>query len=76
MRQIVDLHGGTVEADSPGEGQGATFTIYLPLTVESASPVEGLQPTAALSLEGTNILVVDDEVDPKYPAIVPSPISV
>jgi len=63
VRQIVDLHGGTVEADSPGEGQGATFTVYLPLTAESAPPVEGLQPTAALSLEGTNILVVDDDAD-------------
>jgi PAS domain S-box-containing protein len=30
-RHLVELHGGTVHADSPGEGQGATFTIELPL---------------------------------------------
>jgi signal transduction histidine kinase len=31
VRQLVELHGGTVQAESPGEGQGATFTVKLPL---------------------------------------------
>jgi PAS domain S-box-containing protein len=31
-RHIVEMHGGTIEADSPGEGQGATFTVKLPMT--------------------------------------------
>jgi signal transduction histidine kinase len=31
VRDLVELHGGTVWADSPGEGQGATFTVELPL---------------------------------------------
>ena len=31
VRQLVELHGGTVCADSPGVGQGATFTVHLPL---------------------------------------------
>jgi signal transduction histidine kinase len=31
VRHLVELHGGTVEADSLGEGQGATFTVRLPL---------------------------------------------
>jgi len=31
VRHLVELHGGTVEADSPGEGKGATFTVELPL---------------------------------------------
>jgi signal transduction histidine kinase len=31
VRRIVELHGGTIRADSPGEGQGATFTVTLPL---------------------------------------------
>ncbi|EAZ92933.1 sensor histidine kinase [Crocosphaera chwakensis] len=30
VRQLVELHGGTVQAESPGEGQGATFTVKLP----------------------------------------------
>ena len=35
-KQLVELHGGTVEARSPGEGRGATFTVSLPLTVDRA----------------------------------------
>jgi signal transduction histidine kinase len=31
VRQVIEMHGGTVEAESPGEGQGATFTVELPL---------------------------------------------
>jgi PAS domain S-box-containing protein len=31
VRHLVELHGGTIRADSPGEGQGATFTLILPL---------------------------------------------
>ena len=31
VRHLVELHGGTVTAESPGEGQGATFTVKLPL---------------------------------------------
>ncbi|BAY35292.1 putative sensor protein (plasmid) [Nostoc carneum NIES-2107] len=64
VRQLVELHGGTVAVDSAGEGQGATFTVYIPL---AKNPV----PTPALpaseqqnvNLEGINILVVDDEPD-------------
>ncbi len=63
VRQIAELHGGTVEADSPGLEQGAIFTVSLPLTETSTFPVEDLQPTAALSLQGMSILVVDDDVD-------------
>ena len=33
VRQLVELHGGTVQAASSGEGQGATFTVSLPITV-------------------------------------------
>jgi signal transduction histidine kinase/ActR/RegA family two-component response regulator len=37
VRHIVQLHGGTVEANSPGEGQGATFTVTLPLAIAGAN---------------------------------------
>jgi signal transduction histidine kinase len=36
-RHIVEMHGGTIEADSPGEGQGATFTVKLPMTNVTAN---------------------------------------
>ena len=37
VRQIIELHDGTVSASSPGEGRGATFTLRLPLDRESGS---------------------------------------
>ena len=40
VRHLVELHGGTVYAESPGEGLGATFTVTLPLIFESSSNSE------------------------------------
>jgi PAS domain S-box-containing protein len=78
-RHLVELHGGTIQADSQGIGQGATFTVKLPLTAvlvpEESQPsnLEQIQPPtseedAALSdhstrLDGLRVLVVDDEAD-------------
>lgn len=73
VRHLVELHGGTVRADSPGEGQGATFTVKLPLIpvrVEVNSP-DRVHPTVGQgvpfdnppSLAGVRVLVVDDETD-------------
>jgi PAS domain S-box-containing protein len=64
VRHLVELHGGTVEADSPGEGQGTTLKVILPLI--SSLPVtvtNGQFEDVALSLKGIKILVVDDDVD-------------
>jgi CheY-like chemotaxis protein len=67
-RQLVELHGGGIRADSPGEGRGATFTIVLPLAdgapgpggAAAAAPADGgFEPTPAL--EGVSILLVEDE---------------
>src|SRR5262249_22166950 len=33
VKQLVEMHGGTIRAKSPGEGQGATFTLTLPIVV-------------------------------------------
>ncbi|MBW4622007.1 MAG: response regulator [Cyanosarcina radialis HA8281-LM2] len=63
-RQIVEMHGGTVTVDSAGEGQGATFTVQIPLAPKSIAPATietSSAPTTDLS--GISILVVDDETD-------------
>ncbi|MBD2196548.1 MULTISPECIES: ATP-binding protein [Calothrix] len=63
-RQLVELHGGTVAVDSPGEGQGATFTVQIPLCLDMLPPPT-LSPTVepALNLQGMHIFVVDDAQD-------------
>jgi len=71
VRQIVTLHGGTVTANSPGEGRGATFTIRLPLDCDSRPttpgdlPVSGLpqSSTPSHALRGRKVLVVEDYDD-------------
>ena len=64
VRQLVELHGGTVTADSPGEGQGATFTVTLP-AIASPEKLDARKPAAIapLNLGGVRVLVVDDEAD-------------
>jgi PAS domain S-box-containing protein len=68
VRQLVELHGGSVEAASPGPGQGATFTVRLPAMNAEPQPAvdrppQDRQPTAAVRLDGLRILVVDDDPD-------------
>ncbi len=66
-----------MDAESPGEGQGATFTVRLPLTdiAQSAIPSlweavdlanEPAVPTDIPSLKGVRVLIVDDESDMRY----------
>ncbi|MBD2104099.1 GAF domain-containing protein [Leptolyngbya sp. FACHB-261] len=69
VRQLVELHGGTVQVDSAGEGQGTTFTVRLPLLPGKVKNVkdekDNLQSLASRAnpLQGVRILVVDDETD-------------
>ena len=73
-KHLVELHGGSLHAQSAGEGQGATFTVHLPLTAvrraevqeERVHPAEAPAaptPVALPDLRGLTILVVDDQPD-------------
>jgi len=68
VRQLVELHSGTVTVESPGHGLGATFTVRLPmLPVPQSAPAEsGELNSDALGLHdlnGLKVMVVDDEID-------------
>jgi two-component system CheB/CheR fusion protein len=73
VRHLVELHGGTVRAESPGEGQGATFTVRLPLRsnltenamgdLESRSNESEVSIDDLPSIEGVRVLIVDDDKD-------------
>jgi signal transduction histidine kinase/CheY-like chemotaxis protein len=63
-RRLVNLHGGTLTASSPGPGLGSTFTIRLPLCTEpAAAPAPVAAPSAPGTTERRRILVVEDNVD-------------
>jgi signal transduction histidine kinase/CheY-like chemotaxis protein len=76
VKYLVELHGGTVEAASPGQGHGATFTVKLPLLVHpelvaperrhpsadhQARPLDA--PARPGRLAGLRVVAVDDEPD-------------
>ena len=74
VRHLVELHGGTVEAESAGEGRGATFTVLLPVApvYHAEDEAARVHPAARSTLpsfelfdrlDGCNVLVVDDEPD-------------
>jgi PAS domain S-box-containing protein len=74
VRQLVELHGGSVDVKSDGPGLGSTFIVFLPLTVVHGYPEPGTErrhprPPATgitnvnVEIKGVRILVVDDEMD-------------
>lgn len=73
VRHLIEMHGGSVRADSAGKDQGATFTVTLPVApIQTAKSESRVHPAARDTLpsysfperlDGVNILVVDDEID-------------
>jgi signal transduction histidine kinase/CheY-like chemotaxis protein len=68
VRELVELHGGTVHAESAGEHQGATFTIDFPTAMSpeirhNHADARASEPMPAPSLAGVRALVVEDELD-------------
>jgi PAS domain S-box-containing protein len=76
VRHVVEMHGGTVAASSPGKGQGATFKVRFPMAsdilLQSAkrpTGLEGKKPTQPNQMDdkqnlgGVRVLVVDDDLD-------------
>ncbi|MET0625430.1 MAG: PAS domain S-box protein [Pyrinomonadaceae bacterium] len=75
VRHLVEMHGGTVRADSSGHGHGSTFTITLPLIAVQREPGDkssrptaaagagGVSPDCPVRLDGLRVLVVDDDAD-------------
>lgn len=63
VRQLAQLHGGSVQAESAGPGKGATFIVRLPLakTAAAAPTVRGEEP--AVGRSGKRVLVVDDNIE-------------
>ncbi len=69
VRHLIELHGGTIWAESLGEGQGAIFRVRIPLIKKDLNPkqqinISALNPSSATEiLAGIHILVVDDDDD-------------
>jgi signal transduction histidine kinase len=71
VRHLVELHGGTVEVQSEGEGKGATFSVLLPVRPAAVEPAGWVEAKASRPtpwertdlLRGLLVLVVEDEED-------------
>jgi CheY-like chemotaxis protein/anti-sigma regulatory factor (Ser/Thr protein kinase) len=74
VKSLIEQHGGTVRAESPGEGRGASFTIELPVATQQPAPARSARAAMILpspstpdmtvrNLNGVDALVVDDDRD-------------
>ncbi|MDG3004777.1 hybrid sensor histidine kinase/response regulator [Paludisphaera mucosa] len=76
-RQLVELHGGSLKAESPGEGRGSAFTVSLPIAAVNPGrptpPESAPKPRGGAEglckdhmLDGVRVLVLDDEPDARH----------
>jgi CheY-like chemotaxis protein len=64
VRRLVEMHGGSVEAKSAGEGRGSTFSVRLPIAAAAEHPPETAAPShLAGRARSRRILIVDDNRD-------------
>ena len=76
VKQLVELHGGSIRVKSAGKGNGATFTVSLPLTILHPEPEpdterrhprkisnQSIVPTACDEIQDLRVVVIDDEPD-------------
>src|SRR6185295_13031031 len=61
-RRLVEMHGGAIEATSPGVGRGSTFTIWLPLSAAVGPRIEP-EPQVAPATMSRRVVVIDDNRD-------------
>jgi CheY-like chemotaxis protein len=70
VKGLVELHGGTVRAESAGLGQGSTFIVNLPVTKNASTETTiATGHTAPLQIDPFSVLVIDDRRDASYPLI-------
>jgi len=63
VRNLVEMHGGSVVAESPGVGRGATFVVRLPALPETAAEAAVVTPAIPAPTASRRVLVVDDNRD-------------
>jgi PAS domain S-box-containing protein len=64
VRQLIDLHQGTIRAESPGPGMGSTFSIVLPLPQKAKVTTQGTESQpVAIALTGRCVLLVEDSLE-------------
>ena len=66
VRYLAEAHGGSVVAASDGPGRGATFTVTLPVRLQSQAAPASVQPAPPGALAGVRVLVVDDDPDGRW----------
>lgn len=72
-KHLVEMHGGTIRAESEGQGKGATFTVTLPVAENERGEKLLIKPLTTLGaaksaaqLRGVRILIVDDDNDARH----------